>query len=715
MRLSAVFIALAAGFSGVAHAQTEVTTSDQSDSKELEKIEVVGRAFSLYRPTESSFATRTNTPLEKIPQSIQILPQELISDQAARQITDLYSNIAGVNAFSYSGVTFRGFRQDEILYDGVKGDPFNGFAVPQLFNIEQVAVLKGPAGAIYGSGNPGGIINYVTKKPKFTSEHSIEVEVGNDDFFSGALESTGTLSESLDNHAYRVGLYRDTEKPFRANTSSDNTIVDLGYTWLINSATELTTQYTYIEQELGGARLRGVPADDNGNFLTDISWNHNEATDFQNVEAHVYQATLKHEFNDIWRTDVTARYFDNKEVQNYHEPRGLVDTDGDGIVDWSHREFRDQVRENEGFSLTANAIAEFAFANMQHQVLFGSDWYEHDFESVYRTATQQSKGGPVPGLDLNNPEYGLTSAADYDLDSITPRLGKTNSTRFGAYLQDQLDITANWSVTAGLRYDRFEDKDLLNQTEFSDSDLTYRIGTSYNINNMFFPYALHGTGFVPQSASNQESAKGGPFSPETSRINELGLRTKLLEDTLAVNMAAYDIVRENILQPSLLGDVAGDGVDDLVAIGEVQSKGFELEVVGDITERWVVTASYAYNDTRITKANDSITNQIPDSDKFANAPQNTLGIWTRYELPRLSSSISAGLDYVDEQLSLGGQRVKPYTIYNMAWQTTINNWQWQLSVKNVFDKEYASSGFIERTGHFPGEPRRVYLSAKYSF
>jgi len=130
MRLSAVFIALAAGFSGVAHAQTEVTTSDQSDSKELEKIEVVGRAFSLYRPTESSFATRTNTPLEKIPQSIQILPQELISDQAARQITDLYSNIAGVNAFSYSGVTFRGFRQDEILYDGVKGDPFNGFAVP---------------------------------------------------------------------------------------------------------------------------------------------------------------------------------------------------------------------------------------------------------------------------------------------------------------------------------------------------------------------------------------------------------------------------------------------------------------------------------------------------------------------------------------------------------------------------------------------------------
>ena len=147
----------------------------------------------------------------------------------------------------------------------------------------------------------------------------------------------------------------------------------------------------------------------------------------------------------------------------------------------------------------------------------------------------------------------------------------------------------------------------------------------------------------------------------------------------------------------------------------MQSKGIELEVVGDITERWVITANYAYNDTRITESSDSIRNQIPDSNKFANAPQNTLGVWTRYELPQLNSSISAGLDYVDEQMSLGGLPVKPYTIYNMAWQTQYQNWQWQLSVKNLFDKEYASSGFITRTGHFPGEPRRIYVSAKYRF
>ena len=181
MRYCSIFLAVISSLPALTHANT-ATEQDQANNDTIEKIEVVGRAFSLYRPTESSFGTRTNTPLEKIPQSIQVLPQALINDQAARQITDLYSNIAGVNAFSYSGVTFRGFRQDEILYDGVKGDPFNGFAVPQLFNIEQVAVLKGPAGAVYGSGNPGGIINYVTKKPQFSEQTTVELEIGNDDY-----------------------------------------------------------------------------------------------------------------------------------------------------------------------------------------------------------------------------------------------------------------------------------------------------------------------------------------------------------------------------------------------------------------------------------------------------------------------------------------------------------------------------------------------------
>ncbi|MBB1408042.1 TonB-dependent siderophore receptor [Pseudoalteromonas sp. SG44-17] len=693
----------AAGFA------TDESTVVKND---IETISVVGRAFSLYRPTESTFGTRTDTPLEKIPQSIQVIPQALISDQAARQVTDLYSNIAGVNGFSYSGVTFRGFRQDEILYDGVKGDPFSGFAVPQLFNIEQVAVLKGPSGAVYGSGNPGGIINYMTKKPSYDSKTTVAVELGNDDFFSAAVESTGSANDAQ-TQAYRVGVYKDSDKPFRENTSEDNTIIDLGYRFDFNNDTNLVLQYTHVDQDLGGARLRGVPVDKNGNFIADISWNHNEATDYQTVIADVFQASFQHQFNEVFRSDITARYFSNDANQNYHEPRGLSDTDGDGVLDWSEREFRDQQRENTGLSFTANLIADTELAAMQHVMLVGVDWYKHEFESAYRTAVQASKGGPVPGISILNPVYGLTSKDDYDLANVTPRLASTESTRIGLYAQDQVDVTDKWNVTVGLRYDRFEDTDVLNNTEFSDSDVTYRIGTSYNLNDTFFPYALYGTGFMPQSASNQNQDVGGPFKPEHSNIRELGLRTKLLDDSLAVNMATYRIIRNNILQAST--ELSDTGVDQMEALGEVDSRGFELEIVGDVTERLVITASYAYNDTRIVEQSEKFSAQAKGSDKFANAPQNTAGLWTRYELPQLHSSIAAGLDYVDEQVSLDGDKVQPYTVYNMAWKTEYQQWVWQLSVKNVFDKEYASSGFITRAGHFPGEPRRVYLSAKYTF
>jgi len=237
------------------------------------------------------------------------------------------------------------------------------------------------------------------------------------------------------------------------------------------------------------------------------------------------------------------------------------------------------------------------------------------------------------------------------------------------------------------------------------------MGTTYNINDTFYPYALYGTGFKPQSASNQQSNTGGPFEPETSDIIELGLRTHLLDNRLALNAATYRIRRRNILQADTTPGAASDA---LVALGEVESKGFELELVGDLTPDWVVTASYAYNDARV-KEGGSIRNSIGSDDTFANAPQNTFGLWSRIGLPSIDSSIAMGVDYVDEQQSLSGQRVKPYSVYNLSWQTEYQDWLFQLNVKNLFDKEYASSGFLSRSGHFPGEPRRVYLSASYNF
>ncbi|MEM6538955.1 MAG: TonB-dependent receptor plug domain-containing protein, partial [Pseudomonadota bacterium] len=142
-----------------------VLAQETEDAPQVDEIIVTGRAQEFYLQSKPSLGNKFPGDLRDIPQSIQILSEQLIKDQAAVEITDLYRNISSVSVFSYSGVTFRGFRQDEIRYDGLLGDPFSGFSVPLLFDIEQVEIIKGPSGALFGGGEPGGLINYVTKRP----------------------------------------------------------------------------------------------------------------------------------------------------------------------------------------------------------------------------------------------------------------------------------------------------------------------------------------------------------------------------------------------------------------------------------------------------------------------------------------------------------------------------------------------------------------------
>ncbi|SDH63234.1 iron complex outermembrane recepter protein [Vibrio xiamenensis] len=679
---------------------SNATSSDVTSSGADDTITVYGRALSVYRAQQASLATKTATDIDDTPQSIQVLPQQLIEDQGARQVTDLYRSISGVSQYSYSGVTFRGFREDEILYDGVRGDPFNGFAIPQLFNIEQVEVLKGPSSAIGGSGEPGGVINYTTKKPTYDTERKVSVTGGNQDFVSGSVELSGPVNDDA-TQRYRVGIYQDHENPSRDNTDVRNRIIDLGYAWDITDATTVTTQFTDIIQHYGGARLRGIPTDEDGNFLTDIDWNANSSSDYQDLEARVYQIHVDHVFNDWLSGNVTARYYENKETQKYHEPVGFTDTDGDGVVDWSERQYRDQVRQNKAGSLTANLIADLG----AHTLLFGADYYRVDQDYVYYRA---KTADGVSGISLTDPDY------SDDVSSYNLKLTKQTSSRsdrFGAYVQDQWDITDKWNVLSGLRVDTFDDQvnDIVNDTvsSYNGSGLSYRLGSTYKINQNLHPYAVVATGFVPQDAADQADANGGPFDPEESLMYETGLRSYWFDNALNINIAAYHIIKENILQTD------PDDSDRLVAYGKVRSQGVEVDILADLTENWTANLSYAYNDTRVKKAYDGITNAV--GTRFSNAPHNQLGAWTRYDINALNSSMGFGADYVSEQYNRSGSIVKSYVVYDASWQTHWQQWQFQLNVKNLFNKEYAVSGFTDNTGHFPGEKRRIYLTASYNF
>lgn len=684
-------------------------TTDSDD--DVEEIVVTGRAQEFYRVDSSSTGTKTPTDYLSIPQSVQVLSRQLMEDQAATRITDLYRSVSGVTEFSYAGVTLRGFRQEsEVKYDGVSGDPFAGFSVPQLFNIERVEVLKGPSSMLYGVAEPGGLINYVTKKPTDVTEATVSVFGGNYNHFGVSGEYSGPINDA-ESMRIRLGGYHQGKEPWRNNTRESNTILDGSLEFDLGTRSTLLLQGVYMDQLLNGHRIRGVPVDDQGNFLTDTSWNAAEPTDFQSLEATVFQAIGDHEYGNGATTSVTLRMLSNERLQEYHEPRGLVDTNADGVEDAMTRQFRDQLRENDEISLTVDNVIPMNFGNLEHLILIGGDYFDIDSD---RDVRQTPNMPPEEALSLIDPEYGQVDFVSINaaLDASAENGGSLwffDERRVGLYLQDQITLNDHFEVVAGLRYDSFDGRDELRGTvrgDFDDSSLTFRGGLIYRPVENISTYASYSEGFTPQFVGNQDTTSG-PFDPLEGQSYEMGVKGDLFGGAVQASTVVYQITKKNILQNNPDPNAPPDA---LVSLGEVKSEGLEIDLVGDLTDRWVLMFNYAYNDTIIE---DGIQGEgfsgagFPNltGERFVNAPENTVGLWTRFEFPGIDSSIAGGMDYVSERINFARQPVPAYEVFDLSWQTNWKNLNFQLNVKNLFDEEYAISGFSR--GNFPGEPRTV--------
>lgn len=684
------------------------TTAPAADSTEA--IIVTGRVQRLYRAGETTVGKAAEDPMN-IPQALQVINSDLFADQGARDATDIYRNISGVSFFSYAGVTFRGFRQDQSFYDGQRGNPFIGFSVPQLFNIERVEVLKGPSGLFFGPGSPGGIINYVSKTPSDMPSLRMVATGGNYDRAGISAEATGPV-DAAGVVTYRLGGFYEAMAPYRVNTRNKSRIADGALAIKTNEGGKLTLQATVYDNYLRANRLRGVLTDNDGSFLADIRWNANEPTDFLHLKSQAYQARYATSIGARVTFDAAVRYFNAREVQQYHEPRGLDPSNPDLV----RREFRDQIRPVHGLSFTTNATAHVDILGMEHKFQAGADWY--DEKNVLDSRILRAG---VTSLSLSNPMYS-TSATDVARAALLPfTTTDTRTKRQGAYLQDQISLTRSLLLVGGMRYDKFRDgvttttgSTVSGRAAFEDSDVTFRTGLIFKPRPDISTYASWSESFEPQSASSQDGNAGGPFAPVTGNQVEAGIKTQLLGGRVQANAAVYRILRRNILQvdPSL---PPVNGVDRLAPIGEVMSKGFEIDLATDLTPNWVLLVNYGYNDTKITGtiAGQAITNAV--GDRFANAPRHKVGFWTRYQVPAIDTAFAFGGEHVSRRISLSGQTVKPYAIFDASIIKGLGFAELLIKVDNIFDKVYAASGFSAQSGHFPGEPRTVLAELRFRF
>lgn len=696
---------------------TDARSADASHSLgETDVIFVTGRAQKLYRVGETDTGKLPTDPFNAT-QIITSINNDLIRDQGARDAQELYRNIAGVSLFSYSGVQARGFRQEEIFFDGLRGNPYIGFSVPQLFNIERVDFLKGPAGMLYGPGEPGGLFNYVTKKPSQDFSAELRGIYGTEARIGGSFEITGALP--VEGTAGRAGVFVEDRNTPRENTASRIAVYDGGFSAELPFAL-LTLQATRYEQDLDGNRLRGVPVDDDGNFLTDRRWNHNEASDFQDLESNNFQAILDGDLGSEISWNVIARYTDSTEAQQYHEPVGLFDADDDDVFDLVEREFRDQLREEDQVSIGANLIWDTSFGAVGNRFMVGYEYFDSRNTLTSRFAafsgdfvTRFLGGTSLPGdivpLRLDTPNYGQTQPGNYAFSDFSTTV--TDQLRHGAYALNETTI-GKFTLVGGVRFDSFND--VSNGTRLEDEQFTYRVGGLYKPVENVALFAQWADSYAPQLAFFQNPLFGGPFEPTTGTIVEGGVRTRLFDDRFFVSVSAYNIKRQNILQLTDQNPGAAtnpfDFFNDYALIAEVTSTGVELETVGDITPNWVLTASYAYNDVRITEDNGNFglfLNNV--GDRFVNAPEHQAGFWTRYQVPAINTAFAFGGDYVSERVSFSGQRVQPYFVADASVIWDVGDFEILLRVNNLFDEEYAASGFGLEEGHFPGDPRSVFV------
>lgn len=646
---------------------------------------------------------RSTTGVEKggahvmdVAQSTVVITEDFLADQNAMTLDDLLRNIGGLTPFSdYQDFTARGFRQgeDDIAYNGVKANAANYFTTPNLYNVEKVEVLKGPASVLYGDGEGGATINVVTKSPRAQPTQAFSVTVGSFDEYVGTADLTGPLS---DRFLYRVTAHYKDAGSFRRFQGIQEWHVAPSVTYLPWESTQLTLKGEITQDDRQGHRNRGIAAPDGDLNALPIGWTANEPTDRASSDAYTAELNLQQDFGANWRVNATTRYAYSEYKNQYHEPRGFRMIDDRLMM---IRQFRNQSFNWKNLAGTAHVTGVFNTGPLSHRLL--TNW---DVTVKKRETAPNDYAADVSPLDVYNPQYGGIVPEQYaGIDPVDNPVTRDNR-NWGISVQDVITVIPAIKVMVGGRYNDYHAYSENFRTgvinEHKRSAYTYRGGLVLQPASSISVYGNFSEGFKPQT--NNYENRGGPFDPLITRQMESGVKASLFEDRLIATTSAYRITKHNVLVPD-----PDPESDLLVTLGEVRSEGWELDVVGSITPQWSVTANYANNHTKISK--DPRENQV--GRRFPNAPKDAAAIWSRYDFPSIHVGVALGGSYVDKRETFDDTILPEYIVFDGALYYDWRNYGISLNVKNLTDKRHFTGGYNAYT-IWPGTPRAFQLTVR---
>ena len=687
-------------------AQTEV---DDEVNEEIDIIATDDTENNYYVP-DASTATRTDTPLRDIPQSVQIIPRQVIEDKQAIFLEEVATSSSGVtfsgdNLGRGTNLAIRGFNNAAILRDGFRVYNRAAQGVPETANLERIEIVKGPASVVFGESEPGGLINLVSKQPLSEPFYNLQLQLGNDNFVRFPVDLSGPLTEAAD-LSYRLnGLYQYRESFRDLDNGFERLFVAPNLAWQISDRTDLSFNFEFNREtgpvDLGTTIIDGEPADIPRERIL------NNPSDKGEREFLNTGYTFEHRFNKDWKIRNAFRYitnsFGNQDDDTTTSPVFLDESTG--ILT---RTFAQQRREEDSFTLYTNAEGNFATGKIEHNLLFGID--------LNHTQTDIStRFDPFP-LAPSNPNLSFINIFDPDYDAIpAPNIedidffnnDDISSNRLGIYLQDKIDLLDNLIFVGGLRYDIFDQTTTnnLNDTEVSqDSDaFTPRVGIVYQPIEAVSLYTNYSQSFNPEPFLYIRSADGSLLEPESGEGFEVGIKGEIVPNRLAATVAYFNINKENVATEDGFNPFAA------VVVEEQQSHGIELDLTGEIQPGWNIITSYAYIDSEITE--DGNSDLI--GNRFPSIPEHSASLWTTYEIQQgdfKGLGLGIGLNYVGERQ--GGLpnsfEVDSYFLTNAALFYNRQNWQLRLNFNNLFDVDFIEAADTSTVrGIDPGTPFTV--------
>ena len=672
-----------------------------------------------FRPDESSTATKTNIPLNEVPQGIGVVNQALIESQQDIRFADAAENISGVNrdllaagdvgnALTIRGLplgVFSNYYRDSFAFDGM--------APSDSTDVDRVEILKGPSSVLYGRAASGGIVTVITKEP-LPSEHGV-VSLQVDRFGSvrptfditGPIGSSGKLLYRLNGEFSNATNFRDYYRDRRY-------FVAPAITWKPTNSTTIRVMAEYLHANI--TNDYGIPAVGDRPAPVPISNFYGEPWQRGLFQSRVAGADVSHNFGPRWvvrsRFRATLVNWDDLDVST-----GFLESDGHTLARFSE----DAHYPLRFYDWQTDLTGIFRTGKIEHNVLVG---FEYGRESVVQDAIFSD----APSIDLYNPVYfSLTRPDPTTLmnnffnpasPDYFPLDGTTRLMTHGGYLQDQVTLLRGLKVMAGVRFEGFTQRydEIVYSTHNRQSNVAVlpRIGATYQLNQFLSFYGSYSRSFSPTLAA-QFTPGGQPFQPEFGHQYEVGVRTSELHGRLSSSLALYRIRASNLLITNPGNPLAS------IQIGTTESKGIELDTSGRILPGWDITFAYAYNEARIVA--DAV---YPVGNTFQNAPRHSGSIWTVYEIqrgPLVGFSFGGGIhalsyryvDPADDVVLPGYGRVDAAASYVFGpSHRDEKRFKISVNIQNLTNRHYYEAGNTP-TVIFPGSPINVQTNLQVRF